>query len=240
MLKNTKGMTLVEMIVTIAVFSIAALVLVAGFSTVIRYMGEASAIKNTSNEVYSIIESENSKDVTYEEVYFKIQLEDGNDIDNKINRVVAEKGISDDKDAYKVKYSKFTKDTGYVDTAKTFYELVKKSLAEWKSNINWKDEYNKTLEKLKNEKIGFNSTVEVASGNSKGNTQFVNYFYITELNDVNDPVLPSGAYYPELDQEIIDKCNEIFDEMNGNVNKSGKVYTTARIGNKKMYMKCFI
>lgn len=226
MLKNTKGMTLVEMIVTIAVFSIAALVLAAGFSTVIRYMGEASAIKNTSNEVYSIIESENSKDVTYEEVYFKIQLSDGNNVDNKINRVVAEKGISDDKDAYKVKYSKFTKEVGYVDTAKTFYEQVVKEMEYCLTNQDWINKYVKTYDEYKSilsDKFKYTPYVveEDAETGKKIETDVVNWTNWRYLP--NDRfrlyihlVLLKNESFPIIDDEIINQCNTIYKQMHPN------------------------
>lgn len=228
MLKNTKGMTLVEMIVTIAVFSIAALVLAAGFSTVIRYMGEASAIKNTSNEVYSIIESEDSKDVTYEEVYFKIQLDDGNNVDNKIKRVVAEKGISDDKDAYKVKFSKFTKEENYVDVALTFYKEVKKSMEYiLKNKAEGIKNYNEILLKLQKQNVEtVNDFKSFTNWSSLSNDIFIQYFFVTNR---------LGESYPILDQKIIDECNKIFDETKGLL-LNDKI-NGVRIGNKKMYMK---
>lgn len=228
MLKNRKGMTLVEMIVTIAVFSIAALVLAAGFSTVIRYMGEASAIKNTSNEVYSIIESDNSKDVTHEEVYFKIQLSDGNNVDNKINRVVAEKGISEDKDSYQVRYSKFSKDTGYVDTASTFYKEVKETMEYLlKNKTEGIKKYNETLDDLKEQKVdSVSSFKSFTDWPSLTNDILINYFFVSNQ---------LGKNYPILDQKIIDECNKIFDETKGLLNND-KI-NNVRIGNKKMYMK---
>lgn len=228
MLKNSKGMTLVEMIVTIAVFSIAALVLAAGFSTVIRYMGEASAIKNTSNEVYSIIESENSKDVNYEEVYFKIQLSDGNNVDNKVNRVVAEKGISNDKDAYKIKFSKFIIEKNYVDVALVFHKEVQKTmeyLLKYKSESIRK--YNETLAKLKEQNVdSVSSFTSFTDWPSLTNDIFINYFFVANQ---------LGESYPKLNQEIVDECNNVFDETKGLLNKDKT--QSVRIGNKRMYMK---
>lgn len=224
MLKNTKGMTLVEMIVTIAVFSIAALVLAAGFSTVIRYMGEASAIKNTSNEVYSIIESENSKDVTYEEVDFKIYLNDGNNVDNKINRVIAEKGISDDKDAYKVKYSKFSKNIGYVDAARTFYEQVVKEMEYClanSANKEWVNTYVSAYEQYKS-KLSYPDNY---SPYSKDKDKPANTLSWNEIL-TNDRfrlyihlVLLKTESFPIIDDEIINQCNIIYKQMHGNSTK---------------------
>lgn len=235
MLKNTKGMTLVEMIVTIAVFSIAALVLAAGFSTVIRYMGEASAIKNTSNEIYSIIESENSKDVTYEEVDFKIYLNDGNNVDNKINRVIAEKGISDDKDAYKVKYSKFTKEVGYIDTAKTFYEQVVKEMEYClanSANKEWVNTYVSAYEQYKS-KLSYSDNYSPYSKDKDKpantivwneiltNTKFRLYIHL---------VLLKTESFPIIDDEIINQCNIIYKQMHPNS-------TTGALEDKPYYMK---
>lgn len=227
MLKNTKGMTLVEMIVTIAVFSIAALVLAAGFSTVIRYMGEANAIKNTSDEVYAMIESDDNKNLTYEEIYFKIYLDDG-DVDNKISRVVAEKGISNNKDAYKVKYMKFSKNVGYVDSALTFYEQVKKSMNYILLNKNEGIKtYNKILSELKEQGI---ATVEnfgqLSNWVTMRNDDFIEYFFVAEL---------FGEHYPLLDQKIVDKCNDLFEETKGLLNDSKSA--SVKIGERKMYMK---
>lgn len=228
MLKNTKGMTLVEMIVTIAVFSIAALVLAAGFSTVIRYMGEATAIKNTSNEVYESIQSDTSTDVTYQEVYFKIQLSDGNNVDNKINRAVAEKGISDDKDAFKVKYSKFLIEENYVDVALVFHKEIQKTMEYlFKYESEAISNYNETLAQLKEKRVetvdGFTN---FTNWPNLSNDIFINYFFVANQ---------LGESYPKLNQEIIDECNKIFDETKGLLNDDKT--KSVRIGNKRMYMK---
>lgn len=227
-------MTLVEMIVTIAVFSIAALVLATGFSTVIRYMGEASAIKNTSNEVYANIESEDSKDVTYEEVYFKIELDEGN-VDNKINRIIAEKGISDNKDAYKVKYYKFSKEVGYIDTALTFYEQVVKEMEYCLANTankEWVKTYVSAYEQYKN-KLSY---PENYSPYSKDTTKPANTLSWNEIL-TNDRfrlyihlVLLKTESFPIIDDEIINQCNIIYKQMHGNS-------TTYALENKPYYMK---
>lgn len=207
MLKNKKGMTLVEMVVTIAVFSIASLILITGFSTVIKYMGEASAIKNTSNEVYTLIESEESEAITSENVNIKITLE--NDvIDDRISLKTAEKSIHNDADSYKVKLSKLNKKIVFIDPAKTFYEEVKATLEDCLDidNIKWYSNYNGKLYILWGQGVSKEDYPELTN-KYMSNDIFRRYFYVMNLD---------FTAYPKVDQEIINKCNEIFDEMHEN------------------------
>lgn len=228
MLKDKKGMTLVETIVTVAVFSIAALMLATGFSTVIRYMGEASAIKNTGNEVYAMIESEANESVTSESVAIKITLDNGTEIKDTISKKVAEKGIDEDSGSYKIRFVKLSKKESYVDTTKTFYEQVKSAMEYCLANPKtWKDKYNESLNQLKEIDSEKFSSYSLVTSDYLNNDQFIKYFRITGVGN---------EIFPVLNEKIIEKCNEIFDKTKGLL--SNVQTTNVRIGNKKMYMKC--
>lgn len=63
---NKKGMTLIEMVVTLLILSIASTMLLGGFATIIRIMGNASEVKNASNTLLSYLEGTDDKDVEKE------------------------------------------------------------------------------------------------------------------------------------------------------------------------------
>lgn len=60
---NKKGMTLIEMIATILILSIASLTLFGGFSTVINIMGNSGRIKNNSDMLLSYAEETKDEDI---------------------------------------------------------------------------------------------------------------------------------------------------------------------------------
>ncbi|MDD3049148.1 MAG: type II secretion system protein [Bacilli bacterium] len=227
MLRNKQGMTLVEMIVTVAVFSIVALMLATGFATVIRYMGEASAIKNTGNEIYTMIESEDSESITNKSVKIKITLENGKEIDDKISKNVVEKSIDEDDDSYKIRFTKLSKKEGYVDTAKIFYEKVKEAMEYCLANPKtWINNFNDVLKELQEQNAEMFGAYTPFTSDYLGNDQFIKYFRIMGIG--NDT-------YPILDEKIVEKCNEIFDETKGLLSNS-KI-NDVRMGEKPIYMK---
>lgn len=228
-------MTLVEMIVTVLVFSIAALILATGFSTVIRYMGEAALIKNTGNEVYSIIESEKDKSITNKKVNIKITIEDESKnksiIEDDINMNIAEKKISEEANAYKIRFTKLSKDEVYVDTTLTFYEEVKAIMNGMSKPgldlLNGKGGYNELYEKLVAENancIEYVKTINSMTG--FGNTSFVYYYMV---------VGREGKAYPTLNDKIVEKCNEIFEETKGALSEEKS--KSIKFGNNAVYMK---
>lgn len=102
---NKKGMTLVEMVVTIAILAIAGTILVAGFASVISHMGNAELVKNTSDEVFADIESNNTSGATSREVEIRFQFASGNAFEDTIQMTSIKKPI-DDVDSYQVELKK--------------------------------------------------------------------------------------------------------------------------------------
>lgn len=59
---NERGMTLLELVVAMVIFAIAALMLSTGFVSAFRYMSESSRIKNTSNHMQTLMEQDTFSD----------------------------------------------------------------------------------------------------------------------------------------------------------------------------------
>lgn len=226
MLKNKKGMTLVETIVTIAVFSIAAMILATGFATVIRYISEANDIKNTGNEVFAQIESKENA-LEKKSTNIRITMEDGSKIEDKISKMTARKRIADKADAYEIRFTKLSKDQIDEDTSLTFYEIVAKAVEHCLDESSWYKEYNAKLEALKDEGVKGLEIYKPLTVGFLSNDNFINYVFITELD---------GSVYPVLDEKIVTECNRLFDETSGKPSQT--IINEIRIGTRKMYMKC--
>ncbi len=213
-------MTLVEMIVTIAVFAIAGLILVAGFSTVIKHMGNATLVKNTSNDVMAVIESEQSEGKTTKEVNVKVTFENGYSFDDKVMMSTVKQNI-DDGSSYQVSLKKFNKDNTYIDTTKVFYEQVKACMEEWivMTPNQRQTIFNEAKAKLEAEGITINaSKIDWVSNDN------LRWFFTV--------VKWGGMGYPEIDREIIEECNQLYLQRNPSF-----LTNEAYFRDRKVYMK---
>lgn len=220
---NKKGMTLVEMVVTIAILAIAGTILVAGFASVISHMGNATLVKNTSNEVFSSIESNAMGDATQQEGTIRFHFASGDVWEDQIYLTSIKKPI-DGMDSYQVELKKYSTDNADGNTTKTFYEMVKASYHRW-SNISAHErqtQYTSKREELLAE--GFQITNEDVRWIT--NDAFRWIFTVFDLE---------GSGFPEIDREVIAKCNAIY-EKNNPLFLNNKIY----YGDKKVYMKPYL
>ena len=213
-------MTLVEMVVTIAIFAIAGMILVAGFSTVIRHMGNASLVKTTSNEVFAIIESDKTSEETTKEVQVNIRFDTGYELEDKVQLTSAKRAI-DGEGSYQVQLKKFSKDGLYIDSTKIFYEKLVECMIDWIPLT--KEERQKQYTEAREELIKQGITIDAADVGWISNDNFRWFFTVIKWG---------GMDYPEIDREIIERCNEIYLEKNATYLKNDAYY-----GDKKVYMK---
>lgn len=220
MLKNKKGFTLVESIVTIAIFAIAGLILVTGFSTVIRYIGEGTRIKNITDSTLETLEKKEVSDTT-STVNAKITIKGGESIEGKVIWNEISENLEDD-DSFKIKLHKFQRGDFFVDPTLSFYERVVKSKDEFRNGTKEEREkkYNDAVEELKKQGININYSF---SGNLANNDSFRWFFYAVEQD---------GEFYPEIDRKFIEKANQIYDSIN-----PGFPNSKMRYGDRVVYMK---
>ena len=60
---NKKGYTLIEVITSILILSIASLILVSSFITVIKFMGKSETLKNASNDMFAFAQGSQENDL---------------------------------------------------------------------------------------------------------------------------------------------------------------------------------
>lgn len=220
---NKKGMTLVEMVVTIAILAIAGTILVAGFTSVISHMGNAALIKNTSNEVFSSMEANATEDATSKEGTIRFHFSAGNTFEDKIQISTIKKPI-DGMGSYQVELKKYGNDNTYIDATKTFYEMVKSSYAKW-SNLSSQERQNqytsKRSELIDNGfKIPFEDVYRIT------NDSFRWIFTVFDLE---------GGTFPKVDQAVIEKCNAIYEKNNPSFLSNSAYY-----GDKDVYVKPYL
>lgn len=83
---NKKGYTLIEVIVSIMILSIASITLAGAFGNVIHFMSNSNKVKNASNDMYAVIEGVDTK--------LKENVEVKKSVDIKYNIINNDKSIS--------------------------------------------------------------------------------------------------------------------------------------------------
>lgn len=217
---NKKGFTLTEMIVSIAIFAIAGLILTTGFSTVIRYMSDANIIRDTNEQVFMTLEKEEST-MAPTKANVTITMEDDSTIKGIVNQTTSSQAIDDAEDAYVVKLSKFQKGNEWIDPTLTIYEQMLKAMKEWgaMSEVERQNSFKEAKEKLEAE--GFTVNYRYLTGLSNDNFRW--FYYIKTA---------SGQNFPTLDKEIVEQANKIYDSINPSYPKS-----SVRIGDNTLYIK---
>lgn len=218
---NNKGMSLVEEIVALAIISLASLIMLVGFSTAANVFADSTKYKNITNEQYQVLlnKNYNSENVILSENMTNATIKVGANtftVEGKQRKATSNKEMLS---AFEFEtYNDVTENQGNTD----------KTL----SNI---DNYIKEVAGLKNEgdfltwlkdKKGINVPPEEAYGNSdtKNSNFYQHYYYYAQ-----------GKSYLQLDQNIIDECNRIFDSVHQNATDENE--KSMRIGDKKLYIK---
>lgn len=229
MLKNKKGTTLLEVIITVSILAIAGLMLTTAFSHVVRNIMEANLVKDTSNELFEYLEQD--KENTYvstQNDFVLITLNDGTTIKGASTFKVASKEIYENHTSYRVSLSEFVKTSENVElNAKGYYNWAKNALEEAKADPSWVNVYNNKLEELKQKNsIGWDTYPSLSQDAVLDYLTFPNYLYI---------VKEEGTSYPKLSPNVIAKANDLYDRYGS---KNEDIKNVARVGNKELYFKC--
>lgn len=218
---NNKGMSLVEEIVALAIISLASLIMLVGFSTAANVFADSTKYKNITNEQYQVLLNKdyNSENVILSENMANATIKVGANtftVEGKQRKATSNKEMLS---AFEFEINNdVTENQGNTD----------KTL----SNI---DNYIKEVAGLKNEgdfltwlkdKKGIIVPPEEAYGNSDTNNSnfYQHYYYYAH-----------GKSYLQLEQNIIDECNRIFDSVHQNATDENE--KSMRIGDKKLYIK---
>lgn len=124
---NKKGYTLVEVIVSISILSIASITLAGAFSTIAHFMIKSNGVKEASNEMYSKIEGEktdsNIKESTPENTKYEIALSTGK---IEVNGTLITNQYKENDEVYLSEFkNKIVKNINVTDEAKKLYDLAK-------------------------------------------------------------------------------------------------------------------
>lgn len=229
MLKNTKGTTLIEVIVTIAVIAIAGFMLTVGMSSVIHNMGEATLITNTGNDVYSYLEtdSDNAYVLSKKEM-MKVTFKDGTELEEEVIVKKATKAVYNDVNDEKISMVKFEKKE--IDMAKDvleFYLRAADALTDCMDEQTWpgcKEDYNDKLEELIDGGASLDNYGGMGETTVLNQDTFAKYFHV---------VVQEGKPAIEIDPNVIELANKHFEQEANNGNKASQW----KIGDKKLYFK---
>ena len=211
---NNKGMTLVEEIVALAIISIASLIMLVGFSTAANVFADSTRYKDITNKQYAaLLGNENTdKDIN-------VSNEDA-----KVIIKVADKVIT-----VKTNQSNATskKDSQTMLSKLNFNNINLSNTPQTVANCN--DFLDSVLSfttiKQFDEWIA-EQGIDVASYNGQyKNNDCYRYYYYNRY----------GAAHLTLEQDIINECNRIFDEVHQTATNQNE--KKARIGDKTLYIK---
>ena len=214
---NNKGMTLIEEIIALAIIAIASLIMLVGFSTAAHIFGDSTQYKNITNQQYAaLLENENNDEsinITNENANVTIKVND---------KVISVKG--------KQKNASSSKDKQAILSTMEFNNITLSNTMQTIANTN---ELINTILPLKNnelktwfEEICKNQEAEVPSG--------VNYYFSNDSYRAFYYYM-FGQTHLKLEQDIIDKCNEIFNQMHPNPHTTAE--KKAYIGEKTLYIR---
>lgn len=211
---NNKGMTLIEEIVALAIISIASLIMLVGFSTAANVFADSTQYKNITNKQYAaLLGNENTdKDINISNENAKVTIKVG---DKVITVKASQSSATSTKDSQTVLSKLNFNNINLSNTPQTIANCDE-FLGEVLSFTS-KDKFDEWL---------LEQGVEADSytGWYKGNDGYRYYYYNRY-----------GQTHLTLEQEVIDECNKIFDEVHQTA--TNQLEKKARIGDKTLYIK---
>lgn len=216
---NNKGMSLVEEIVALAIISLASLIMLVGFSTAANVFADSTKYKNITNEQYQVLlnKNYNSENVILSENMANATIKVGANtftVEGKQRKATSNKEMLS---AFEFETNNdVTENQGNTDKTLSNIDNYIKEVA----GFNKEDDFLKWIAS-KNEG---NEPPKYGNSATKKSNFYQHYYYYAH-----------GQSYLQLDQNIIDECNRIFDSVHQNATDENE--KSMRIGDKKLYIK---